>query len=492
MSVATMPELDVGALLAKLGATPRRITADSRDVRDGDAFAAFPGARADGRAFIGAALDRGAGSVLWEAAGFAWNPAWHVANAGVADLRAKLGAIADAIYGRPSEALWMIGVTGTNGKTSCTQWIAQCLAACGRRAAVIGTLGNGLVGALAPGLHTTPDAAAVHETLAALKDAGAEVVAMEVSSHGLDQGRVNAVAFDVALFTNLTRDHLDYHGTMEAYGAAKARLFAWPGLRAAVINADDPYGRTLIDAARAHGVAVHTYGLSGADITATRVLESASGIALSVATPWGHGDVETRLVGAFNVSNLLGVLGVLLASDVPLAAALAALGQVTPPAGRMQRFGGDGKPLVVVDYAHSPDALDKVLTALRPAVGRGELICVFGCGGDRDAGKRPEMGAVAARHADRIVVTNDNPRTEDPAAIATAIVDGIRAAGSSRWTLELDRAAAIRLAVGNAREGDVVLIAGKGHEDYQETGGVREHFSDAETATAALAAWSRA
>jgi UDP-N-acetylmuramoyl-L-alanyl-D-glutamate--2,6-diaminopimelate ligase len=186
------------------------------------------------------------------------------------------------------------------------------------------------------------------------------------------------------------------------------------------------------------------------------------------------------------------VLGVLLASDVPLAAALAALRQVTPPAGRMQRFGGDGAPLVVVDYAHSPDALDKVLAALRPAVGRGELICVFGCGGDRDAGKRPEMGAVAARHADRIVVTNDNPRTEDPAVIATAIVDGIRAAGSSRWTLELDRAAAIRLAVGNARPGDVVLIAGKGHEDYQEIGGVREHFSDAEVATAALAAWGRA
>jgi UDP-N-acetylmuramyl-tripeptide synthetase len=482
---------DVAALLARLRAAPHRITADSRDVHGGDAFAAFPGTRVDGRACIGDAVQRGAGSVLWEAAGFAWNPAWHVANAGVDDLRGKLGAIADVVYGRPSQALWMIGVTGTNGKTSCSQWIAQALDGCGRRAGVIGTLGHGLVGALAPAFHTTPDAARVHETLAALKAAGAEAVAMEVSSHGLDQGRVNAVAFDVALFTNLTRDHLDYHGTMEAYGAAKARLFAWPGLATAVVNAGDPFGRRLIEGARSRGTAVVTYGADDADIAATGVRATAAGIALSVATPWGRGDVETPLVGTFNVANLLGVLGVLLASDVPFAAALAALGRLAPPPGRMQRLGGDGSPLVVVDYAHSPDALDQVLAALRPAAAHGELICVFGCGGDRDAGKRPEMGAVAARHADRIVVTNDNPRTEDPAAIAAAIVEGVRAAGSGRWTLELDRAAAIRLAVGNARAGDVVLIAGKGHEDYQEVQGVRGHFSDAETAGAALAAWRR-
>ena len=492
MPTIATPTIDVQALFGRLGTVPRRITADSRQVRAGDAFAAFPGGRVDGRAFIGDALERGASAVVWEAGGFRWSPEWRVANAGVYDLRGKLGAIADVVCGRPSQALWMVGVTGTNGKTSCSQWIAQCLDACGRRAALIGTLGSGLVGALTPSVNTTPDAAVVHETLATLKAAGAEAVAMEVSSHGLDQGRVNGVAFDVALFTNLTRDHLDYHGTMAAYGAAKAKLFAWPGLAAAVINADDPFGRGLIDDARGRGLRVLTYGFTGADITANGVDNTAAGIALTVATPAGRGSIETRLVGAFNASNLLGVLGVLLASDVPLAGALAALSQVTAPPGRMQRLGGEGKPLVVVDYAHSPDALDQVLIALRPVAAGGELICVFGCGGDRDPGKRPQMGAVAARHADRIVVTSDNPRAEDPAAIAMAIVDGIRAAGSGRWTLELDRAAAIRLAVANAKHGDVVLIAGKGHEDYQETNGVRAPFSDAEVAATALAEWGAA
>jgi len=382
----------------------------------------------------------------------------------------------------------VVGVTGTNGKTSCSHWIAQCLDRCGRRAAVAGTLGNGLVGALEPAAHTTPDAALLQEMLARYKAAGALAIAMEVSSHGLDQDRVNGVGFDVALFTNLTRDHLDYHGTMAAYGAAKAKLFAWPGLHAQVVNADDAFGQSLADAARTRGRKVLTYGLANADVAATGIANASRGISLSVATPWGRGDVQTTLVGAFNASNLLGCLAVLLASDIPLADALAALATMTPPPGRMQRLGGGDAPLVVVDYAHSPDALEKVLTALRPAVAQGgELVVVFGCGGDRDAGKRPEMGRVASTLADRVIVTSDNPRTEDPAAITSAIVRGIRDTGNRRWVVDLDRATAINAGVSGAKAGDVVLIAGKGHEDYQETNGVRSHFSDVEVAEAAIA-----
>jgi UDP-N-acetylmuramoyl-L-alanyl-D-glutamate--2,6-diaminopimelate ligase len=484
---------DVPALLARLGARPQRITGDSRQVKPGDAFAAFPGAAADGRSFIADAIARGASAVLWEAQGFHWNPEWHVSHHPVENLQGKLGAIADFIYGSPSQALWMVGVTGTNGKTSCSQWIAQCLDRCGRRAAIIGTLGNGLVGALEMGTHTTPDAARVHELLASYKKAGALAVAMEVSSHGLDQGRVNAVEFDIALFTNLTRDHLDYHGTMAAYGAAKAKLFAWPGLYAAVINSEDPFGQSLVDGVKARGRKVLTYGLANADVSATGMATTAQGIALSVATPRGRGDVQTTLVGAFNATNVLGCLAVLLASEVPLADALAALGKIVPPPGRMQRLGGGDQPLVVVDYAHSPDALEKVLTALRPAVAEaGELVCVFGCGGDRDAGKRPEMGRIASALCERVIVTTDNPRNEDPAAIASAIVRGIRDTGNRHWAVDLDRATAINAAISGTGPGDVVLIAGKGHEDYQEARGVRIHFSDAETAAAALAARSNA
>ncbi len=493
MTAAPAPDVDVPALFARAGVVPQRITADSRKLRSGDAFAAYPGTRTDGRAFIADAVRAGASLVLWEASGFRWNPAWQVAHHAVDGLGARLGAIADAIYGRPSQSLWVVGVTGTNGKTSCSQWIASCLDRCGRRSAVVGTLGNGLAGALAPTEGTTPDAAQLHEMLARFKADGATAVAMEVSSHGLDQGRVNAVAFDVALFTNLTRDHLDYHGTMAAYGAAKARLFAWPGLSACVINADDAFGQSLIDVARKGSCRLLTYGFTGADIVATTVETTADGVAMAVATPWGQGELRSPVVGAFNAANVLGVLGVLLASGVPLDAALAALARIEPPPGRMQRLGGDALPLVVVDYAHSPDALEKVLTALRPAVlPARDLVCVFGCGGDRDAGKRPEMGAIAGRLADRVVVTSDNPRSEDPAAIASAVVGGIRSTSNRRWSVELDRAAAIRAAIDAAHPGDVVLVAGKGHEETQEKDGVRHAFSDVRAAAAALAARSAA
>ncbi len=486
-TAAALAPLDAPSLLARLGVFPRRITADSRRVEPGVAFAAYPGGRADGRRFVADAIAQGACAVLWDTHAFQWDARLQVPNAGVDGLQGRLGAIADFIYGSPSQSLWMIGVTGTNGKTSCAQWIAQAQDACGRRAAVLGTLGNGLVGALAPATHTTPDVTTLHEMLAQFHAAGAQTVAMEVSSHGLDQGRINGVKVDIALFTNLSRDHLDYHKTMGAYGAAKARLFTWPGLRTAVINADDPFGQSLIDDARGRGARLLTYGSGMADIAAAEIAMDGAGIEITVATPWGNAGFRAPVIGAFNAHNLLGVLGVLLASDVPLDAAVRALARLEAPAGRMQRFGGDGQPLVVVDYAHTPDALEKALTALRPAVAEGrELICVFGCGGDRDAGKRSQMGAIAARLADRVVVTSDNPRGEDPAVIASAIVKGIRETGNRRWAIDHDRRAAIRAAIAAAQPGDVVLIAGKGHETYQERNGARTPFSDAAEATAAL------
>ena len=490
-TIAAGVDYDPAPVLAHLGVTLRRITSDSRRVEPGAAFAAYPGERHDGRAFIGDAVSRGADAVLWEAQNFAWHADWNVPQQSVNGLKMRLGAIADLIFGHPSADLWVVGVTGTNGKTSCSHWIAQAAEACGRRSGIVGTLGSGRVGALVPATHTTPDVCALHETLAQFHRAGIAWVAMEVSSHGLDQGRVNGVAFDIALFTNLSRDHLDYHGTMAAYGQTKARLFAWPGLATAVVNSDDPFGARLIDAARSHGKRVITYGTTRADIAATDIATRAGGIVMTVATPWGRGDVQTRVVGEFNVHNLLGVLGVLLASDVPFADALAALSTVTPPPGRMQRLGGDGKPFVVIDYAHTPDALDKVLRALRPAVApTGELICVFGCGGDRDRGKRPEMGRIAAERADRVIVTTDNPRSEDPAEIASAIVNGIRQTSARRWTVVLDRATAIHDAIAGGQRADIVLIAGKGHETHQEIHGTRSPFSDTIEAAAALANWS--
>ncbi|HXX84345.1 MAG TPA: UDP-N-acetylmuramoyl-L-alanyl-D-glutamate--2,6-diaminopimelate ligase [Casimicrobiaceae bacterium] len=490
MSTATAVDTDPGALLERLGAPVSRLTCDSRDVRPGDAFAAYPGTHLDGRTFIADAIARGAGAVLWDPQGFNWDRNWKLPHLAVERLKLRVGAIADFVYGHPSREMWTVGVTGTNGKTSCAQWIATALHASGRRTAVIGTLGSGLLGALRPATNTTPDAALLHQMLAAFRKAGAEAAVMEVSSHGLDQGRVNGVAFSTAMFTNLSRDHLDYHENMASYGAAKARLFGWPGLRVGVINADDSFGRSLIDTARARGRKVLTYGFGAADVAGGRLITSASGLAFSVATPWGRGELHTRVIGEFNASNLLGVLGVLLVSGINLEKALGLLGRVQAPPGRMQRLGGDGLPLVVVDYAHTPDALEKTLTALRPAVGTGnELICVFGCGGERDRGKRPEMGRIAARLADRVVVTSDNPRGEQPAAIASEVVHGIREAGNRRYSVELDRAAAIAAAISEAKAGDVVLLAGKGHEAYQETAGVRHPFEDADHAARALRVW---
>jgi UDP-N-acetylmuramoyl-L-alanyl-D-glutamate--2,6-diaminopimelate ligase len=471
------------SVLDALGVPVRRLRADSRQVQAGDVFVALPGERADGRQFIRQAVAAGAAAVIWEARGHQWDARIEAPNLGIPDLRHKLGALAAHVYGDPSRRQWVVGVTGTNGKTSCSQWIAQALTRLGQRTAVIGTLGNGFPGELSPATHTTPDAITLQEQLATFLAAGAGCISMEVSSHGLDLGRVNGVAFSAALFTNLSRDHLDYHGTMERYGAAKARLFRWPGLRHAVINLDDAFGAQLAASVDRNRVDVLGYGFGKGEISGHKLDLSQRGLSLEIETPWGPAAVRSRLLGGFNAANLLGVLGVLLAAGVALPDAAGALADLEPVPGRLEMLREPGRPLVVVDYAHSPDALQKVLETLRALLGEGaRLICVFGCGGDRDAGKRPLMGEVATRLAHEAIVTSDNPRNEAPLAIIEQIVAGAH----PNYHVEADRAAAIHRAVRSARAGDVVLIAGKGHEPYQEIGDVRLPFADAEVARAAL------
>jgi UDP-N-acetylmuramoyl-L-alanyl-D-glutamate--2,6-diaminopimelate ligase len=497
---------DILRRLAAQGARVTGLSADSRSLATGEVFLAYPGSRHDGRDFIQNALERGAAAVLWEREGFEWNPGWKVPNFGIEDLRGLAGHLAHEVYGRPSERLWTIGVTGTNGKTSCSHWIAQACGACGARTAVIGTLGTGFPAVpaareaekLDTGLNTTPDAVALHRSLAKLLAAGAQGVAMEVTSIGLDQGRVNGVAFGAALFTNLSRDHLDYHRDMKSYARAKQRLFESPGLAHAVLNLDDVQGVHFARALAGTGVCRAGYscfaGLavrSGLEryAEAHAIEVSAKGIAFSVESSWGEARIESALLGRFNVSNLLGVLTTMLVSGVPFDRAVGAVAGLQPVEGRMQRLGGGGKPLVVVDYAHTPDALEKTLVALKDVAraSSGRLVAVFGCGGERDRGKRPLMGAVASRHADSIVVTSDNPRGEDP----TAIIAEVTAALPAPYEAIEDRRAAIARAIASANADDVVLIAGKGHETYQETAGRKLPFSDVIEAKQALAGWSR-
>lgn len=477
------------ARLAEQGVHPTGLTADSRKVQAGGLFLAYPGERADGRDFIGQALQNGAAAVLWERDGYQWTGAWDLPNLPVDDLRSQAGVIADEFYAHPSRKLWMIGVTGTNGKTSCSHWLAQAMTALGRKTALLGTLGNGFPQALSPAINTTPDAILLHGMLADYLRQGAEAVAMEVSSHGLDQGRVNGAHFDVAVFTNLSRDHLDYHGDMAHYAAAKQRLLEWPGLSCAVLNVDDAYGRAYAEALGEQGKRTLTYSLDGAqeaDIRGTALRFGERGLDMEVHTPHGAAHLQAGLLGRFNASNLLAVLGALLASGVELQDAVAALRDIVPVAGRMQQLGGAGRPLVVIDYAHTPDALEKVLAALREQLQasdtRGRLVCVFGCGGNRDAGKRPLMGAAASRLADNVVLTSDNPRDENPARIIADIEAGVQ----GDYRIQPDRARAIAEAVAQAQPGDIVLVAGKGHEDYQEIAGVRHAFSDRTVAETAL------
>jgi UDP-N-acetylmuramoyl-L-alanyl-D-glutamate--2,6-diaminopimelate ligase len=483
----------------------RALVTDSRRVAAGDAFIAWPGYAVDGRAFVPQALAAGASACLVEADGveaFAWDDAERVAA--LPGLKARTGVLASEFMGRPSDRLEVIAVTGTNGKTSTSWWVAQALTALGRRCGVIGTLGvgeppRGALGGDVPADDaaatisftgmTTPDPVTVQAGFKRFADAGFAACAIEATSIGIAEDRLAGTAIDVALLTNLTQDHLDYHGSMDAYWQAKAQLFAWPGLRAAVVNLDDAQGAALLPTLSG-ALDVWTYSTErAARLRAADLRYDGGGLCFSVHEGDAHAEVRTRLIGDYNVANLLAAIGALRTCGVALDDAARVCAVLTPVPGRMDRvvFAGEG-PQVVVDYAHTPDALEKALHALRPFAAQrgGALWCVFGCGGNRDAGKRPLMGALAQRLADQVVVTSDNPRHEPPAFILLQIVAGL-AGSQQRVKVIEDRRAAIAHAVRAAAPCDVILIAGKGHEDYQDIKGVKQHFSDSEEAVAALA-----
>ena len=465
---------------------------DSRAIKPGDAFVAIAGFGEHGLKYAATAKKAGAAAILFEAPAPVEIPSPLDAIA-VPGLRARLGAMADHFHGEPSRTMTTVGVTGTNGKTSTVQLLAQAWTLRGRCAGTIGTLGAGLYGEAVPTGFTTPLVLQLHALLAQLRDAGADAVAMEVSSHALDQGRVDGVHFKVGMFTNLTRDHLDYHGTMDAYGAAKAKLFAWSGLDAAVLNLDDAFGRELHAGicAPIRAVGVSSRDAEAATLRAADIVLDLAGLSFSLRIDGETHAVHSPLLGRFNVDNLLAVAGALHALGETPAEIAAVLSVLQPVHGRMNRLGGcvsqDGRhlPLVVIDYAHTPDALEQALTSLR-AHAAGRLVCVFGCGGDRDSGKRPQMAAIAEAHADAVIVTDDNPRTENGDAILADIVAGF--ANPEAIVIRRDRAAAIAHAIATAAANDIVLIAGKGHEPYQEIDGVQYPFDDTATARAALEA----
>jgi len=472
-----LPELE--GLSAELAVTG--LVQDSREVAPGDAFVAIAGFGAHGLHFVDAARAAGASAILFEPPAPDDLPAPDDAIA-VPGLRKRMGAMADQFHGQPSAAMTTVGVTGTNGKTSTVQLLAQAWTLRGQKAGTVGTLGAGVWPKIVPTGFTTPLVLRLHALLAELRDEGAQAVAMEVSSHALDQGRVDGVHFDVGVFTNLTRDHLDYHGDMASYGAAKARLFDWPGLRAAAVNLDDAFGRELFAAVggKVRAIGFSSRGAAGASVRAEDLHLDGRGIRFMLHAGGQAHPVRSPLLGRFNVDNLLAVAATLFALGMAPALVAETLSQLVPVDGRMNRLGGEaGQPLVVIDYAHTPDALEQALASLRGHTA-GRLLCVFGCGGERDTGKRPQMAAIAERLADRVVVTDDNPRREDGDAIVAGILSGF--ADPSRVVVQRDRARAIALAIAEAGADDVVLVAGKGHEPYQEIDGIRHPFDDTEVA----------
>jgi UDP-N-acetylmuramoyl-L-alanyl-D-glutamate--2,6-diaminopimelate ligase len=478
------------------------LSLDSRKVQPGDLFLAIAGTQAHGLEHARQAIALGAVAVAWEpvegntalAEAAALLPATTVAVPGLGHV---VGLIADRFYGHPSHGMFMIGVTGTDGKTSCSHFIAQAMDSPDRRCGMIGTLGYGLYDDLRQSGHTTPDALTIQRCLHDMQLGGARCVVAEVSSHAMDQGRVRGVHFDIAVLTNLSRDHLDYHGNVEAYAEAKRKLFHAQGLRYAVINADDPFGSALLDDIPP-GVAPVAYRLENEPfrtrfpaqwVIGRNLQMDISGLQFDVVTPWGSGHIECGLLGRFNASNLLAALASLCVAGLPFAEALRRIGATRTVAGRMERFdSGVDHPLVVVDYAHTAGALEAALASLR-AHCSGKLWCVCGAGGDRDRGKRPQMGAMAERHADRVVLTDDNPRTEDPEQIIREICSGIRQPGKVH--IEHDRGQAISWAMHAAGAGDIVLVAGKGHETMQQIGNRTLPFSDRERVMTLTREWTR-
>lgn len=466
------------------------IAIDSRRVVPGALFMAVPGVAADGRDHAEDALGAGACAVLYEARNAPRNCQRLEADGrafGIGGLRRLVGPVASRFHGDPSMRLSITGITGTNGKTTCAWLMAQALGHLGERCALMGTIGAGFPGDLAPSSLTTGDAVSIQADLRHWLDAGASAVCMEVSSHGLDQGRVDGIRFDSAVFTNLSRDHLDYHGDMSNYAAAKKKLFRMPGLKCAVVNAEDPVGREILDECPAPTLI--SYGATAADISAGKTSFGDSGTRFTWRWQGREYDCESPLIGEINLANLLAVIATLVARGHDAATINATMSRVMPPPGRMERVSGSASgPAVIVDYAHTPDSLARALQSLR-SLTRGALVVVFGCGGDRDAGKRKLMGRAAAQNADRIIITNDNPRSEDPGAIATMALEGVADSGASeRCRIVLDRAQAIEGAIRAAADGDVVLIAGKGHETTQTIAGEVLPFNDREVASRVLEA----
>ncbi len=457
---------------------------DSRNVKPGNLFFACKGSHLDGREFIDDAINKGASVVLtdFDSKFTSIHLKKNALILPVDHLNQRIGEIAATFYDHPSVKFPVIGITGTNGKTSCSFFIAQALTHIHRTCGVIGTLGNGIYPNISPGNLTTPDAISVQSILADFASAKVQGVAMEVSSHSLDQGRVKGVEFEVGVFTNLTRDHLDYHGTMEEYGAAKKKLFATQNSKHAVINADDEFGSKMLASLQRENI--YAYSLNKTSqgvfnknnlIYADDIIQDSTGMHANIWTPWGHGKLQTPILGHFNLSNILAVLTSLCLLKIPFEQAYQALNYLSPVPGRMQKIGGNQKPLIVVDYAHSPDALEKVLIALRAHCG-GKLYCLFGCGGDRDRGKRPLMAKIAESYSDKVVVTDDNPRTEDPGQIMSDIMQGFKQ--PKEIIVQHDRSKAIQSIIQYAKPGDCVLIAGKGAEMYQLIGNEKIPFSD--------------
>jgi UDP-N-acetylmuramoyl-L-alanyl-D-glutamate--2,6-diaminopimelate ligase len=458
------------------GVVPTEVAFDSREVPPGAVFFAVPGERADGHAFAPAAVAAGAVALVVE------RPLEEpgVPQVVVPSVRAAMGPIAAGVFGDPAAALTLVGITGTNGKTTATYLFEGVFAAAGLAPGLVGTTGARIGGAPAPLARTTPEAPDLHRLLARMRDEGVRAVALEASSHALAQGRLDGIVVDAALFTNLSRDHLDYHGTMEAYFQAKAMLFTPAHAVLGCANADDPSGRRLLETAT---IPMRSFALDHpADLQAADLVVDRHGIEFRV----GDLTVRSRLRGRFNVSNALGVVAVARALGIDEGAIARGIAAVPGVPGRVEPVGTDGELLVVVDYAHTPDSILSVLRAARP-LASGRLICVFGCGGDRDRDKRPLMGAAATAAADLTVITSDNPRSEDPMAIIASIEEGARGTGG-RYRVEPDRRAAILGAIAEAEPGDVVVIAGKGHETTQELADRTVPFDDREVAREALAA----
>lgn len=458
--------------------TVHGMTEDSRRVAAGDAFVAVRGEHSDGHDHAAAAVAAGAVAVLAERPIDGLTAPVIV----VPGLRERRGALAARLYRHPGKRLYCVGVTGTNGKTSIAHYLADLAGRVGRPAGYLGTVGWGRIGALEPSRLTTEDPITLQARLARLVEEGCSWAVLEASSHALAQDRVRDVPFRAAVFSNLTRDHLDYHADEAAYAAAKARLFAWPGLELAVINVDDAFGRTLRERLPA-GVGCIGYG-SGGEVTWRDVRFDGAGARGRWSTPWGEAPLCLPVQAMFSIANAAAALAVLCANGVALHDAAAAAATLAPVPGRLERFEAPGRPAVVVDFAHTPDAVEQVLAALRPAT-RGRLICVFGCGGDRDAGKRPLMAAAAERQADELWLTSDNPRSEDPERILADMAGGLTGRVAAHRCV--DRAEAIAAAIAGAAEDDVVLVAGKGHEDYQEIAGERRPYSDRQRVAELLA-----